>query len=231
MDRTNSTRSIVIIYKRCLKFSASANGAIRVSRTLASNLVRQISLAELSQIPLFVRFNSVCINFIRTVQPIEQQCESICTLLQPLRRAFIDCSLKFKRVIGECPSCRGMNNPPLFYVDSQLLPLFGPCRSYTHYLSFRFGIFPKNVSMNYISSLLLLEPISRCAHVSLDLFTTYRQKTLPIEAISNWLNRDFNEINFNGQEQRELLLELSPQILRQNSLEMFEHLKKVGPFL
>ena len=151
-------------------------------------------------------------------------------ILQPIKRALKGAKLEFRGDISDRFCDFTDNSMLLTHIEKELLPIANACRSYKFKIGF-FSYLSASAAANTIASILQFGPIAGCSNVSFDLkLANYFATSLPVDAISNWLNhsRNFNAISANGQaiEDRILGIEINARIL--NISEMLSCLKKVN---
>ena len=113
-------------------------------------------------------------------------------------------------------------------LHNRLLSICASARGY------RFNIFSWRYEQSVrklIASLLQMEEIKRCQNIDIDFRLYYggNEKQLPVDEVSNWLERSSNGIEKfvnNKQKARSLKMQMKG-IQIQNAREMIEHLKTV----
>lgn len=103
----------------------------------------------------------------------------------------------------------------LDHIENDLLAKFGDWQEY-EFKSFVYS--DKDAATDYIATLLEFEPIFRSSNVAIHLYVPL---SLPVKAISNWLNRTSK---WNGP--KEIFLRIKSDRI-QNEQEMIDELKKV----
>ena len=188
-----------------------------------------ISLNELATIPLFLRFYTVLLAYNFGAETIEEKCELIKKQLLPLKLALNDTNMV------EFIACISQNNHNHFndhsklldFIRNRFLPICNSSRRYKFQIRFNSDA---NSDRNVITLILEMDEIKRCSNVEIEIIGG-KQKRLPIEEISNWLERSADGAKNNIQNQTERFLKiyynyyLNPVI--KNAREMLEHLTKV----
>ena len=112
----------------------------------------------------------------------------------------------------------------------QVLPFCDSAPVYKLLIDFQTG---NDGAADFIAQILQLPRINRfhCQEVSFfyanEIFIQF-----PVDAISNWLNRNFDDqIDGTGQDKKQRLLATNHRIRSQNAVEMYDHLKMVMLFL
>ena len=114
----------------------------------------------------------------------------------------------------------------LQYIHDRIIPICNSPRAYKFNIWFLLG---KHSAASELESLLQLTEIQRCSNVdiSFETFSGLVENELPVEAISNWLER-FADGMENIRDEKEKLLRIGFYGFRvQNALEMVDHLKTV----
>ena len=152
---------------------------------------------------------------------ITNKCQKIEKYLRPIKTALKNSNLI--HFVGDIdqddPTCFGDHSVLLSYLDEQLLQLCNSSRGYEFVIYFHSD---KNAGTNFISSLLQMPPISRCSNFGISLCCIEEKMQLPVEAISNWLNRKKHD----GRIPREIFMRIYTREI-QNVTEMCDHLSKV----
>ena len=115
----------------------------------------------------------------------------------------------------------------LGHIRKQLLSICDSSPFYSFYIDSQSD---NDAAGNVISQILQLPSINRCRDVQFHYDNeTFTQ--LPVEVISNWLNRDSDDgIGYTGQGKEMRLLATNYRIKVQNAVEMFDHMKMVITF-
>ena len=125
------------------------------------------------------------------------------------------------------------NSMLLTHIEKELLPIANACRSYKFNIDF-FSYHSASEAANAIASILQFGPIAGCSNVSFNLrIGNCFLVVLPVDAVSNWLNRSrtCGAISANGQAIKERILEIkfdAFDIFILNITEMLNCLKKVN---
>ena len=151
----------------------------------------------------------------------EKKCEKVKEYLQPIKNALKDSnSIQFLAGINQDDQAFfGDHSLLLYYLSEQLLQT---CNSSRHY---EFRIYfhsDKNSCTNFISSLLQMPAIIRCSHFEITLRCIEEAMQLPVEAISDWLNRRKTD----GRIPQEIFMTIRMNEFR-NVTDMCDHLSKV----
>ena len=191
---------------------------------------QKLSPNELLTIPLFLRFDNVNVSiwYNHANQPIEEKCKSIENQLLPLKLALCDSNVvQFTATISGRDHCYFSDHSMLLdFIRNRFLPICNSSRRYEFQIWFRSE---PNSGTNVITSILEMDEIKHCSNVQIGIIDG-EQKQLPIDEISNWLERSADVAKNSLQSQRERFLEIyyhyyTPFI--QNGREMLEHLAKV----
>ena len=78
----------------------------------------------------------------------------------------------------------------LAYIQHQLLPIFESANRYTFAIVFHSA---SNTASNTIAFLLKIPQIIRCSTLEIQIYGVYQLFEVPVETISNWLNRPPND--------------------------------------
>ena len=201
-------------------------------RNYFSHLIR-LSKKDICQVNLltispFVRFNIVNLFYDyaeRTPVKLEESCEWIQTILQPLKPALKGAKFEF----GD-PEYDTMLPS---HLPKDLLPICDDCRSYT----FRTEFWHYSSANEFISTVLQFDQIDYCSNVSFRfiIYDDFRLE-LPVGLVANWLNRSHNSnaINAKGQMENERILSIEingagyVNVYLANISEMLKCLKKVN---
>ena len=161
---------------------------------------KKLSLNELPTIPPFFRFNKVNVtswcNFVD--QPIEEKCKSIENQLLPLKLALCDSNVvDLMATISQSNRCYFNDNSKLNdYIRNRFLPICNSSRCYKFEIWFYSD---RNSDKNVIASILEMDEIKHCSNVEIRIIYG-EQKRLPVEEISNWLERYAVVTKYNHQE-------------------------------
>lgn len=213
------------------------------------NGAKKIFLADLPALPRFIRFNDVClfygndrlrflslkykpIQFVST----EEKCHSIENYLQPFKKVLNDSkSVQFHGDIGRNDdkfSNFFTQSSLLKYLSQKLLSIFSTSHRYVFDISFYCG---EGDATNVLDSILQMQQIRRCSNLDIELKQIeyqhiqqeqpYLDSELPVEAISNWLNRKIDVgMGVIGRTPRKMRIFLHKI---QNAVEMCENLTEV----
>ena len=111
----------------------------------------------------------------------------------------------------------------LEHLREQLLPICDSSPQYSFHIDFQSD---KDEAADFIAQILQIGPITRCQEVSF----YYGNETfiqLPVEVISNCLNRGKIGSTETGQSKKELILAMNSRNKIQNAVEMCDRLKMV----
>ena len=159
---------------------------------------------------------------------ITNKCQKIEKYLRPIEPALKHSnSIQFvARINQNDQSCFSDHSVLLSYLSEQLLQICNSSRRYEFKIAFYSD---KNSGTNFISSLLQMPAISRCSNFEISLYHIEEAQQLPVENISDWLNRR----KIDGQIPQEIFMTIRMYEL-QNVTEMCgmcDHLSKVCLFL
>ena len=188
---------------------------------------RELSQTELVAIPPYIRFDSVALVYYPVIERINQKCEWIQMILQPIKRAIAGAKFEFGGIIAMHLDDFSDHTMLLTHLQKELLPICDACRSY------KFKIFfysDQHSATDVIATILQFGPIDVCQNVFFDLSILLSEIPLPVDAIVNWLNRsgNFKAINVNEQIEKERILEIQIDYYIPNILAMLNGLKKVN---
>lgn len=116
----------------------------------------------------------------------------------------------------------------LDYFRNALLPIVDSAHRYKFviYLSW-----DEKVASDMIASILQIPPVTRCSALQIQIFGVYRRKKLPIEAISNWLNRRTSNVDKQKTKNPIISLRIHEGCIRRRSVrQMLDNLKEVRLF-
>ena len=152
---------------------------------------------------------------------ITNKCQKVEKYLRPIKTALKDSnSIQFVGDIDQDdPTCFSDHSILLGYLSEQLLKICDTSRRYEFKIYFRSD---KNSGTNLISSLLQMPPISLCSHFEIALCLIEEAQQLPVETISDWLNRKKHD----GRIPQEIFMKIYLHEI-QNATEMCDHLSKV----
>ena len=188
---------------------------------------RQILARELTNLPLFLRYDHVELNYqcsvYKSIPLIEKKCKSAVNYLQPLK-------LNDTNLIHIIGTINGNNRTHfndhiqlLNHLRNELLPICSSSRGY----KFDILLSSDEVShTNLIAQILQIPQIDCCSNVKIKLIgLAIHPIQLPIESISNWLHQ-----NCDGKEEKSNKRFLRIYFFNFNSLctrDLVDHLKKV----
>ena len=197
----------------------------------------EVSLSDLTDIrslrPLlhFLRFNEVQLFYNVGQQSIEEKCRSIENYLQPLEEALKDAnSIQFDGCIERNDLTKFSDHSKLLeYLSEQLLKICNSSREYD--FSICFFTEEAEAGSNVINSIIQMPQICRCSNLRFRLSRGPQPMLLPVDAISDWLNRTIGVgMNFNGRRTpQEMSLRVYAGII-QNVVEMCDNLLEVCLF-
>ena len=153
---------------------------------------------------------------------IKNKCQKIEKYLQPIKNALKDSnSIRFFADINQDDQSSFSDHSIfLSYLDEQLLKICNSSRRYEFEITFRSD---KNAGTNFISSLLQMPAIIRCSNLEITLNHIEEAQQLPVETISDWLNRRKTECGI----PQEIFMKIR-MIEFQNVTEICDHLSKVS---
>ena len=186
----------------------------------------EMSLLDLAQpCPNFLRFNDVLLVYERIgPKSIEAKCHSIGEYLQLLALEDSNSFMFGGRIKQYEPSCFSDHSVLVAYLSDRLLPLCNSFRRYEFDIWFQSD---RESATNVISSILQLTQNMRCSNLNISLYCLEMPTLLPVEAISNWLNRKMEDALGNvSRTPKETLLKICLGGI-QNMEEMCDHLATV----
>ena len=186
---------------------------------------KEIALSELVIVPPFLRFDIVILEYQIGSQSIAQKCKSFHTHLPSIKSSLCDSLISFVCEINKEDSNQFSNCSALLEHIRNILSICDSSRGYSFFV-LHVSDSDENDNGNGITSILEIPVISRSSTVYIfGINSTLTQST--IKAISNWLNRERNEMD---QKQRERNLALACPIQDGQLQEMCDFLKQV-PFI
>ena len=215
----------VFFYDYWLFFSQDSRMKLKLGKTGDSRT--DVSASDLTALPCFLRFNVVdlCMSLydpdeIDTdsgdegdTQPIADKCLLFENLLQSIKPALAESILSFSGDINGSKSyCFHDHLELLNYVRDRLLPICNESREY------EFGILfdsDESAAQHVIASILQTPELNHCSSAKFFVYCGFLQ--LPVEEITNWLNRRC--------ERKKSLYIYSEEF--ENLHEMIDHLKEV----
>ena len=206
--------------KQFTTFSYKINFCI-INEANEANRKTKILLTNLSAIPRFVRSDRVLLFYHGVRGSIKNKCQQVEKYLRPIKTALKHSnSIRFVANINQNdPTCFSDHSILLSYLSEQLLQICNSSRRYEFLIYFHSD---KNAGTNVISSLLKMPPISRCSNLEITLYGIEEALQLPIETISDWLNRKKHD----GRIPQEIFMTIYIYEI-QNATEMCDHLSKV----
>ena len=184
-----------------------------------------ITLSELVVVPSFLRFDNVSLDYssFRTHSlSIAEKCESIRGYLSLITASLYDSNItRFCCAINEKDPSQFTDHSGLLEHIRQVVSICDTSRGYAFSL---FDLYTTDFDSggHLIASLLNMPEIARSSYVYISCLNL---NYLPIEIISNWLNREHHEM---GKKQQELNLELVCPIQDALILEICDFLKQVS---
>ena len=195
---------------------------------IIGNTKTKVSVANLTFVPPFLRFNEVKLLYKVGQKSIEEKCRSIENSLQPLKEALKDANfIRFDGGINRNdPKKFGDQSKLLVYLSEQFLKMFNLSRGYKFSICFHQE---EEAAANVINSLIQMPQIRRCSNLHIILCCV--PQPLPVDAISGWLNRTIGDgMNFICRRTpREIFLQIYAFSI-QNVVEMCDHLVEVCLF-
>ena len=188
----------------------------------------KVSLANLTSVPSFIRFNEVKLFYNIGSMSIEKKCRSIGSYLQPLKDALKDSnSIRFYGVNDRNSQAYFSDHSKLLnHLSKQLLKICNSSREYNFSIYFR-SEEEAGAEDNVINSIIQMPQIYRCSHLRINLCCAPQPMLLPVEVISSWLNRSIGDgVNLIGCAPQEIFLRIYAARI-QNVVEMCDHLAKV----
>ena len=190
----------------------------------------ELTLTNITEIPPFLRFNNVKLWYrpgtrVLGLQHIEKKCELFNVQLLPLKSA-----LNGSNMVEFLPHIP-LNDPNYFTNHLQLLDYFqnrliSICDS-AHAYKFTIPCFLNaNDIANVILSILQMSPIKRCSNVQIVSNCLGVQNQLPVEVISNWLEKTVDGMEINYRKFKEIILKIRMSGI-QNTQEIIDNLKMV----
>lgn len=175
--------------------------------------------------PPFIRFNKICLNYECGSRSIAEKCQLVDRQLQLFKPALKDSPnlILFSGIISRKAKYFGDPTRLLAYVQHQLLPNFESANRYTFAIDFHSASL---TASNTIALLLKIPQIIRCSTLEIQIYGVYRLFEVPVEAISNWLNRPPNDDERTRRKRALRITEWSIQ--RQSAQKLCDHLKEVS---
>ena len=181
--------------------------------SVGTGSLKRISHKTLASAPQFICFDTVELSY-QSCWKMAKKCRLFTKCLEPLKTA-----LDRAHLLRFTARISGINQSIFVrHLSDELLPICGSFHCYEFSIHLVSG---QNSGTMLIASILQLPAIVRCTKIGIEL--KEQAITLPVDTISDWLNRKSdNEGKYNGQ--KSLLLD-GLEIL--NAREMCDHLKKV----
>ena len=158
---------------------------------------RQILARELTNLPLFLRYDHVELKYqcsvYKSIPLIEKKCQSAVNYLQPLKLNDTNLIHIIGTINGNNRTHFSDHSQFLDHLRNELLPICGSSRGY----KFEIYYFLNGVSStNIIAQILQLHRIDCCSNVEIKLNVPIMHlMEFPIEPISNWLHQNCNGTN------------------------------------
>ena len=187
----------------------------------------EIALSKLIVVPHYLRFDQVTLAYRIGSQSIAKKCESFRGYLSAIKATLYDSSvIHFDCEINHYNPTQFQNHPTLLEHIRCIVSICDSSRGYSFDIhsiqnadSSTFG--------NKIVSILEMPAIARSSSVRVTGYNSGSIK-LPVETISNWLNRERHAMNQNQQE-RYLFLVFDSDLIA-NIQEMYDLLEQVSYF-
>ena len=176
----------------------------------------------------FLRFNSVFIVYTSEEgsQSIDEKLQLLQNQLQLFMKAFSDLGeITLSATINQNDQTQFHDHLHLFnHLHEHLLPICNSSPVYIFHIDFQSD---KDGTADFIAQILQVGPITCCQEVGF-LYGNETFIQLPVEIISNWLNRNSDDgIGSTGQGKKQRYLGMNHQIKIQNAVEMCDRLKMV----
>ena len=204
----------------------------------------KISLANLSEFPLFLRFSNVRLHYSSGSQLLFAKCRLFEDCLSSIKAALKDSNnIYFEANINpsQVQSEFSDHSSLVIYLRDRLLPICDSSRRYEFNIDFDFDEYEPDDSnpdsaehkpddsTDLVRSILQISQVRNCSNVSIYLFCMLH---LPVDDISNWLVPkavEGAEICGKKEEQNRFLLINTLHV--PNSQEMWDHFKEVNLIL
>ena len=190
---------------------------------------KEIALSELVVVPRFFRFDNVLLVSLTGSQSIAQKYESFRGHLLSIKASLYDSNVtRFYFAFNQEDTSQFNDHSELLEHIRQIVSICDSSRGYSFVLR-RFS----DAFGDVISSILGMPTIARSSFVSipphwfLSYYDALALAQLPIETISNWLNRERNALDQN-QRERLLVLVFPAQVHDTQIQEMCDFLKQVS---
>ena len=164
---------------------------------------KAIALSDLVVVPRFLRLGFVWLDYSTGSQLIAQKCQSFLSYLLSIKASLNDSDIiDFNCEINEEDQTQFADHSTLIEHIRQIVSICDSSRGYAFFVD-------SDVLGNVISSTLEMSAIARSSFASF-IFLSHSTRHLPIEAISNWLNRERNAMDQNQQKRTLALMCLVP---------------------
>ena len=154
---------------------------------------KEIALSDLIVVPRFLRFDQVSLEYSNDKQSIAEKCESFHCQLPQIKEAFHDSNT----TNFECQISINKKNPSVFRNFSafithfrHIMSIFDSSRGYSFVFN---SLYALRATGNVNVSILEMPLLTRCLSVTIRITQSCSNPQLaqlPIETISNWLNRE-----------------------------------------
>ena len=193
--------------------------------------MQKILPAALAPVPPFIRFDRLWLYYDKGSAPIYEKCKLIDRQLQFFKPALSNSNMiALSARIHYAKNKHFKDHSQLLdYFRNALLPIVDSAHGYKFviYLSW-----DEEVASDMIASILQIPPVTRCSTLQIQIFGVCRRKKLPIEAISNWLNRRPSDVDKQKTKNPMISLRIHEGCIRRRSVrQMLDHLKEVRHFL
>ena len=159
---------------------------------------KAIALSDLVVAPRFLRFGLVQLKYSTGTQSIAQKCGLFLAYLPSIKASLNDSNIiHFDCSINEEDATKFSDHLTLIEHIRQIVSICDSSRGYAFFMDF-------DALGDVVSSTLEMPAIARSSFASF-IFLSRSTRHLPIESISNWLNRERNAM---GQNQRQRTLQL-----------------------
>lgn len=194
-------------------------------------------------LPTFLRFDNVQLLYdTNNTKPIEEKCEFIKSQLLPIKLALNGSNMVNFHACIRQENCHFNDHSQLLEcIRNRFLPICNSFRGYTFEINF---LSDPNTNTTVIASLLKMDELKRCSNILIKLRASVIQSRLPVEEISNWLEKSADGMENIRKNQNErfisivsvcrlqyclhaLLRKVHAQSLEDGCQEMIDHLKKV----
>ena len=178
-----------------------------------------ISYNNLSDLPKFLRFDEVCLNYSSHEEEptlsFEERVQMFTNYLKALKSALNDSNLTFF-----ANTQFSIHSKFLDTIKNGFLPFCDSSRGC------KFNIWLNSDKKGIIASILKMFQDNRCSSIEINLFMMDSLKEWPVDEISNWLHRKYDIIHEKPKE-RFLRIYLNWGYFNQDILKLIDHLKKV----